>query len=653
MSLSIVVNGGGTFTASMEEGPVSFTASLAAVGPAGPDGAAGPGVAVGGTTGEVLAKASGTDYDTEWVARNPFNQELNTTDSVSFQNINAGVGDFSDISIGGSINYLGGSINFSDNTSQSTALPSGIADGYIVSWDEDTATYLSVPNDARTLFITARNITGTTIPKGTVVLITGASGNRPTIGLAQGDTGANADGVIGITDAAIDNNANGRVITEGLADNLDTSAFAAGDKLFLSAVTPGGLVNVRPVQPAHSVAVGVVTRSNNAVGSIEVKIQVGEHLEFLHDVLLTSKANGDFLVYESSTDLWKNRTLASLDLLTATAAAAVYQPLSGMGSYLTTSAAASTYAPIASPTFTGTVTIPAGASISGFAPLDSPALTGTPTAPTAAATTDTTQVATTAFVQQEVPAASTTAAGKVELATDAEAITGTDTSRAITAKHLRKGLISGGYIWLNPSRASFSTSGTGASAAADGGTGIIVSAPTSLAGHGRASFSIRNVRRGGSFAARAKFNEPSIFSARINGNAISADSGSVFRMSVGKVGSPANGDIVSSDQAAQIKIAGGVMTLLVANGTTLTTTTLSNTPPDNLAFDVEIVMDGAGNAEVFVDGSSVGTSTGAPTSNTTTNAGGMLIQFESVNDSTISATRAAFIVSNCFFYTPA
>ena len=43
---------------------------------------------------------------------------------------------------------------------------------------------------------------------------------------------------------------------------------------------------------------------------------------------------------------------------------------------LETSTAATTYAPIASPTFTGTVTIPAGASISGFAPLASPALTG-------------------------------------------------------------------------------------------------------------------------------------------------------------------------------------------------------------------------------------------------------------------------------------
>lgn len=45
--------------------------------------------------------------------------------------------------------------------------------------------------------------------------------------------------------------------------------------------------------------------------------------------------------------------------------------------YLTTASATSTYAPIASPTFTGTVTIPSGASISGFAPLASPTFTGT------------------------------------------------------------------------------------------------------------------------------------------------------------------------------------------------------------------------------------------------------------------------------------
>ena len=60
--------------------------------------------------------------------------------------------------------------------------------------------------------------------------------------------------------------------------------------------------------------------------------------------------------------------------------------------------ALASYAPIASPTFTGTVIIPAGASIDGFAPLASPGLTGIPTAPTAATGTSTTQLATTAFV---------------------------------------------------------------------------------------------------------------------------------------------------------------------------------------------------------------------------------------------------------------
>ena len=38
-----------------------------ATGPAGADGADGVGVITGGTTGQVLAKASNTDYDTEWV----------------------------------------------------------------------------------------------------------------------------------------------------------------------------------------------------------------------------------------------------------------------------------------------------------------------------------------------------------------------------------------------------------------------------------------------------------------------------------------------------------------------------------------------------------------------------------------------------------
>ena len=69
---------------------------------------------------------------------------------------------------------------------------------------------------------------------------------------------------------------------------------------------------------------------------------------------------------------------------------------------LSSTTASTTYAPIASPTFTGAVTIPSGASISGFATLASPDLTGVPTAPTAISSTNTTQIATTAYVKSVV-----------------------------------------------------------------------------------------------------------------------------------------------------------------------------------------------------------------------------------------------------------
>ena len=65
------------------------------------------------------------------------------------------------------------------------------------------------------------------------------------------------------------------------------------------------------------------------------------------------------------------------------------------------------------------------------APLANPALTGVPTAPTAAVGTNTTQLATTAFVKAATPDATEAAKGIVELATAAETTTGTDATRAV------------------------------------------------------------------------------------------------------------------------------------------------------------------------------------------------------------------------------
>jgi hypothetical protein len=82
--------------------------------------------------------------------------------------------------------------------------------------------------------------------------------------------------------------------------------------------------------------------------------------------------------------------LVSADLssyLTSSTAASTYQTISGMSSYLTTSTASTTYAPLASPTFTGT-----------------------PLSTTAAVDTNTTQIATTAYVVGQSYLKSSTAA---------------------------------------------------------------------------------------------------------------------------------------------------------------------------------------------------------------------------------------------------
>lgn len=75
------------------------------------------------------------------------------------------------------------------------------------------------------------------------------------------------------------------------------------------------------------------------------------------------------------------------------------------------------------------------------APLASPTLTGTPLAPTAAAGTNTTQIATTAYVQTHAPSASDTVAGLVELATAAQVKSGTASGLALTPANLIGGQV--------------------------------------------------------------------------------------------------------------------------------------------------------------------------------------------------------------------
>ena len=156
-----------------------------------------------------------------------------------------------------------------------------------------------------------RNETGATLTKGTVVYINGASGNKATVtkALASGDT--TSAQTIGLIFADISNNNNGYAILAGDIAGLDTSAFAAGTQLYLSASTAGAYTSTKQYAPNHLVYVGVVTRSHVNQGSIEVRIQNGYELDELHNVSAQTPSNGHTIIWNATTSLWESHALTA------------------------------------------------------------------------------------------------------------------------------------------------------------------------------------------------------------------------------------------------------------------------------------------------------------------------------------------------------
>ncbi len=136
----------------------------------------------------------------------------------------------------------------------------------------------------------------------------GSNGTHVQITLARADSDATSARTLGFTAESFAPNADGLVIVEGYLDGVDTSgATADGDMIYLSGSTAGAWTTTKPVAPTHLVYLGVVAKKNPSTGKIQVKVQNGYELDELHDVLITSKTDGDLLTYESSTNLWKNK----------------------------------------------------------------------------------------------------------------------------------------------------------------------------------------------------------------------------------------------------------------------------------------------------------------------------------------------------------
>jgi len=118
----------------------------------------------------------------------------------------------------------------------------------------------------------AKNTSGGTIAKGSVVYVTGSTGNVPNISKAQANSGTTLPSVAVVVDD-IPNNAFSQVMTVGIISGFDTSAFSSGDSLYVSTTVAGGLTSTRPSGTTNFVQrVGSVLVSGVGNGSLMVNI---------------------------------------------------------------------------------------------------------------------------------------------------------------------------------------------------------------------------------------------------------------------------------------------------------------------------------------------------------------------------------------------
>lgn len=277
-------------------------------------------------------------------------QKIDQTNSVTSVNSKTGAVTltYTDVNAIGSITSTDGSVTVS------TA--SGIAD-------------LSVAVAASTtnVICQVRNTTGATLTKGTVVYISGATGQIPTVSKALANSDSTSAQTLGMLSADLANNSNGYVTIIGLITNIDTSAYTDGQQLYLSGTTAGTVTATKPYAPTHLVYVAVVEHAHPTQGKLFVKVQNGYELDELHNVSAQSPSNGQTIVYNSTTSLWEKNTVS------LTAGVNGTLPIANGGTGATTASAALTSLgayPASNPngytSNTGTVT-----SVTGTAPIAS------------------------------------------------------------------------------------------------------------------------------------------------------------------------------------------------------------------------------------------------------------------------------------------
>lgn len=259
-------------------------------------------------------------------------------------------------------------INTRDVILDSLQLRGGTGTQGTFSWNADEETVDLVQNGAvlqlgQEVQTHVRNTTASTISSGKVVMVTGTIGasGRITVGLYDGVSEVKY--ILGVCTEDIAAGDDGKVTHFGKVRGVNTSAWDEGDLLYPT--TNGGFTNVAPTSGVR-LALAIVITKHAINGTIMVRANgVNENAY--------EPKNANIQTHITDTNNPHNVTKTQVGLSNVDNTSDANKPVSTA----------------------------AQAALDLKANLDSPALTGTPLAPTASTNTNTTQIATTAFVQAQ------------------------------------------------------------------------------------------------------------------------------------------------------------------------------------------------------------------------------------------------------------
>ena len=161
-----------------------------------------------------------------------------------------------------------------------------------------------------------RNTSGATIENGTPVRISGSQGDTALIwpAVAEDHTNAsiitaNENHLIGVATHDIEDNSIGYITEQGLVRNINTSAFSAGDTVYLQTGS-AGFRNTPPPFPYDIVKVGTVLRSNPGNGFIEVNPREAVHFGNISGISGSAYETGDLFVHQANGAWSPTKTLS-------------------------------------------------------------------------------------------------------------------------------------------------------------------------------------------------------------------------------------------------------------------------------------------------------------------------------------------------------